>query len=380
VDADESQRWCLICDADLNPHNKTEEHIIPDALGGRLKTTQATCRKCNSTTGHTIDARFSRKLAPIATMLDVKRESRRRDLVFEHVDTGRKIKIPPGESPQFKNTYSSVKKGGKTIRLGGHFSPRPGEAIDAQTILARIRSEHPNLPPGELDFTLSPEKPQVKFDTPNYTNLDDLRAVAKMMLTYVRKVGLSIARDCQMLRFLRGELQTTPFMMGPPVDVVQFDDSQDHDCRHTLSLFNWQGTGYVCVYIDLFSFIDYVGIVKVAEQPSIDPSAYQYDLILSEVVEKDFRWLVNEREVRDWMHSGAVSYTRVQERWKGSQYWLAHQPEIWARRAMALGKRVFLEALARGESDASAIAIAESAMKESVAAYGLTGEVKFSKR
>ena len=51
----------------------TQEHIIPQALGGRLKA-PLFCKACNSILGSTIDAEIVRDIGPIATLLDVTKE------------------------------------------------------------------------------------------------------------------------------------------------------------------------------------------------------------------------------------------------------------------------------------------------------------------
>jgi len=40
--------YCIFCNRPLSPDNSAAEHVIPNALGGRLKTYDATCVTCNS--------------------------------------------------------------------------------------------------------------------------------------------------------------------------------------------------------------------------------------------------------------------------------------------------------------------------------------------
>lgn len=51
---------CYLCGDKLNNKNISEEHIIPNALHGRLKSTALLCSKCNSQMGENIDAKFSK--------------------------------------------------------------------------------------------------------------------------------------------------------------------------------------------------------------------------------------------------------------------------------------------------------------------------------
>jgi len=69
----------------------TQEHIIPQGLGGRLKA-PLLCKACNSTLGSTIDAEIERCIGPIATLLDVTKEkSKNRPVSIIDLDTGAEL-------------------------------------------------------------------------------------------------------------------------------------------------------------------------------------------------------------------------------------------------------------------------------------------------
>ncbi|WP_267524939.1 HNH endonuclease [Campylobacter sp. MG1] len=46
---------CVFCDAELNKDNDSLEHIIPNSLGGKLKSKNIMCKSCNNTLGETVD-------------------------------------------------------------------------------------------------------------------------------------------------------------------------------------------------------------------------------------------------------------------------------------------------------------------------------------
>jgi hypothetical protein len=61
---------CLAC---KNPGDLTDEHIIPQALGGRLKQ-PLYCKICNDNFGRSIDSELMKQFGYIATQLKIKRE------------------------------------------------------------------------------------------------------------------------------------------------------------------------------------------------------------------------------------------------------------------------------------------------------------------
>jgi len=73
----------------------TLEHIIPQAIGGRLKAALL-CEHCNSTTGRQIDAVLTDQLRPIATILNVRRErGENQPFRVTQVETGVEFDIGP---------------------------------------------------------------------------------------------------------------------------------------------------------------------------------------------------------------------------------------------------------------------------------------------
>lgn len=60
---------CFVC---KKPYALTLEHIIPQAIGGRLKA-KLYCKVCNDTFGHVLDDEISRQFGWIGTLLNIKR-------------------------------------------------------------------------------------------------------------------------------------------------------------------------------------------------------------------------------------------------------------------------------------------------------------------
>lgn len=49
---------CAFCDKSLSGKNRTKEHVIPNALGGRKKTVEFICNTCNNKLGEKWDANW----------------------------------------------------------------------------------------------------------------------------------------------------------------------------------------------------------------------------------------------------------------------------------------------------------------------------------
>lgn len=67
---------CYLCLNELNDHNKSKEHILLNAIGGKLKSTTLLCKSCNSNFGSKTDAILAKQLSFISAFLQVQRDNK----------------------------------------------------------------------------------------------------------------------------------------------------------------------------------------------------------------------------------------------------------------------------------------------------------------
>ena len=65
---------CILCGRTLTSANSGEEHILPNAIGGRKTVTEFICRSCNNETGTNWDAELASQLQSLSLLLGIKRQ------------------------------------------------------------------------------------------------------------------------------------------------------------------------------------------------------------------------------------------------------------------------------------------------------------------
>lgn len=107
---------CYVCDNEINADNETDEHIIINAAGGRLKSKELICSKCNSDFGETIDGILAKQLNNLANMLMVKRHrGEPQPIIGDKQSTGEKYILEVGGKPKLtKPTIDKTVDGDKT--------------------------------------------------------------------------------------------------------------------------------------------------------------------------------------------------------------------------------------------------------------------------
>ena len=66
-------KHCALCQTPLSDANRSKEHILPNAIGGRKTIKTFICRSCNSWTGEKWDSALVSQLQTFCTMLDISR-------------------------------------------------------------------------------------------------------------------------------------------------------------------------------------------------------------------------------------------------------------------------------------------------------------------
>lgn len=70
---EEKKYYCYICGNELTEENKSNEHIILNAIGGHLHSYTIMCKDCNSRLGETADSKLAEDLSFYTDMLRVKK-------------------------------------------------------------------------------------------------------------------------------------------------------------------------------------------------------------------------------------------------------------------------------------------------------------------
>lgn len=87
--------YCAICDTLLSANNDSKEHVITEAIGGRLKVGGFICKSCNNDTGRTWDAKLASQLLPLSHVFGVTRQRGTTPALPITTTTGEKLTMKP---------------------------------------------------------------------------------------------------------------------------------------------------------------------------------------------------------------------------------------------------------------------------------------------
>lgn len=184
---------CYDCDTDLTDENRSVEHIINNSIGGRLKSKDLLCIKCNSSFGSDLDVAISEAFSFFSNQIDVKRDrGEAPDVQGVETTTGEEMKISPQGKPYLaKPSVNVIKKDdGQT-----NYKIVARDKEELKKILAGVKKKHPEHADKIDEYV---EKVQIQTRVPDELKFslqvggnEIFRAVTKMAINlYVYNKGV----------------------------------------------------------------------------------------------------------------------------------------------------------------------------------------------
>lgn len=134
---------CYRCDNKITKDNESEEHIILNSCGGRLKSKELLCESCNSIFGNQFDYELAKTTNDIANLLMIKRENGKpQPISTTRTTTGEKYYLEYGGSPvQAKTHYEIIPEDNNKARLTVEAKNRK----ELKKTLTGLKRKHPGI-------------------------------------------------------------------------------------------------------------------------------------------------------------------------------------------------------------------------------------------
>jgi hypothetical protein len=243
---------CFKCNVELNELNRSVEHIIPNAVGGRLKSKDLLCQACNTQFGKTLDTEVTKDFSGIATLLNINRERNDVPPVEGLLPDNTKILISPDGKPSIKNPEFSKIETSEGTQV--HFSARNEEEMTK--FIKGFCTKHPHFEPAQLvgliqrssGYLNDKVKVQFKFGGNNC-----FRGILKIALEFrLLRVGRPSNLSPLIQLLMSGTSQLTCVFYSHDFD--PFGADKEDVVTHSISLVGSKAQGLVYAHVVLFSF------------------------------------------------------------------------------------------------------------------------------
>lgn len=188
---------CYLCGCELTNKNESLEHIVPNALGGKLKSKALLCKKCNNNTGN-LEEHLCNSLVFFISALEVKRERGKIPTIRKETESGRKIFLDAGLKPRIQTEFE-LKNG--YINLSA-----PNEE-KAKQIILRLKKKYPKIDMEKILCGMEVSERYldegVGFDIS--LNKFSLRAIVKSILNYALINNITIHNQGEYVDYINGK-------------------------------------------------------------------------------------------------------------------------------------------------------------------------------
>jgi hypothetical protein len=243
---------CMICAEPITPETDTGEHVIPNAIGGRLKVRDFVHLQCNSDAGSSWDAAFAEQMHPLCLIFGVDRQRCETKPLEIETTAGEKFTLRPDGSlrladPKFSKTQTQQ---GTAI----NFAAR--DWVEARAMLTGLKKKHPHIDVEALlaqaeEATAFPKgliKHQFAFPGP-----DGGRSMVKTAAAFARHLGVPTTACDLAAAYLRGAKVRAPF--GPYFVSDLIENRPVGVPLHCVAVRGDPGTGLLLAYVEYFGGI-----------------------------------------------------------------------------------------------------------------------------
>jgi hypothetical protein len=286
---------CYICEADIKAGNVYKEHILLNAIGGRLKSADLICRTC-SVDFDKIDAELARQLNPIGLLLDLQRERKSNPHIKATVvKTGEEVFITAGgKAARIKpDIQEDIVDGELRLRIMARDSKQMNQAISG------LKRRHPWLDDQALVshfVTEAPYMPGVVHSEIRIGGDDAFRSICKMMLNfYIYKGGKREYVD-HLIPYIKGRQSSQGIWYFYPDD-WNIPDVESLQVVHTLHIEGNSTEGILWGFVELFSTFRFIGLLSDEYSGKDFHKAYRYDVINRKCVDTPVKLGVSGEEI-----------------------------------------------------------------------------------
>ncbi|MDI9235010.1 HNH endonuclease [Limnohabitans lacus] len=241
---------CALCDCLLSGKNRTKEHIIPNAIGGRKKTTEFICNSCNNKLGENWDSELAKQLNWFSLALGISRERGEPPKQIVQTVEGEKYwLLNDGSFTPEKSSYSEENLGG-AVKI----SMTAKTIEEARQRLKGVSRKYPKL---DVEKALNELEVKTDFlDSPLHVNLslggpDAGRSLVKTAFAFASACGVEHSECGKVIQYLLdGNIEAIPFGFSYLSDFIQ--NRPKDKIFHCVSLHGDPKTKMLWSYIEYF--------------------------------------------------------------------------------------------------------------------------------
>ena len=289
----ENEMNCYGCDLILSATNASDEHIINNSIGGRIKSKKLLCKKCNENFGATIDRELEEQIGMLTDLLGIKRQRAKNNVYIRmYADDGEMKVVGTKMKPHNKltvhvdeNTKVDLFETGEKFDKLKNKKLRELENKLNEKVEYIESTELPNKKLFRFKNKLTDENCNIAFG-----GKDFFRAIAKISLNYYLRRGYERAYCKKIIEFVKGEINNdcAYFYFPSPVH-YQVHDLGEGEVSHIVHLRGNVDNKILYSYVELFNCQNVLILYDMNYTGPAINDTYAFDLLEGQPIIKEIK-------------------------------------------------------------------------------------------
>lgn len=276
---------CYRCGNELTRINKSIEHIFPNGIGGKLKSSKLLCKVCNSEFGSEMDAELCKQFNVIASMLMIDREKGKMpNIKNAKTKSGERYNLIDGIYPQPIAPKIVIDEEKNSVYISAK------DEKELKHIIKQLKKKYPNLDDRELENRFQKSKQYMDETLHLNSNLGGnifLKAVVKIAISYYLYKTQIISDVKEIIEEIKSEKEISNKIVHfyfPENWQTQYSETE---VSHTILIKSNREKKLLYAFIDLFSTASFiVNLTTNYNGPDVS-FCYCYDLVNKKSIEKN---------------------------------------------------------------------------------------------
>lgn len=278
---------CYCCGEIITPAKISDEHIIPNALGGRLKSQILLCSDCNSKLGSEVDAPFCQQMGFVTNRLGIKRErGQPPPIKARRADSGDPIFIESDRTTFAPRTTFQKTEDGYTIECD---QKNLGKAME--TLKRKVPNvQFSQVEPFESDLQFNHES--------DFGGIACYRAVTKIALNYFLYRGGSVVPVGNVISFVKsGGNNCFVILYYPSRDVLPRRIAKQ--ITHVVTIRGDPVQKLLYAYVELFTAFRFLVSLSEAYDGDLLNESYCFDLQQGQEIKTETQFYESRTTIAD---------------------------------------------------------------------------------
>jgi len=243
---------CYLCGTEINDENISKEHIIPNAIGGKLVSIKLLCNNCNIKTGDVIDFALSKTLEPLCNLINVKRDRGTPTSLKITLQSGKKIILRPGFKPE---AVPNVEKLNNKINITAR---NENEALEK---LHQLQVKYPSIDVDNAMEKLQHQKKYIDEKIPFKLELNDecLRSLGKIIASFYIYRGNDKEKISKLIDFIKDDQKVKTLWQYTEDSPFAFNK---YGVYNIVSIIGDSNTKKLVGFVEIFSTIKFFIIIN----------------------------------------------------------------------------------------------------------------------